>query len=175
MSTKFEAVTNLRDARVEGGADGAPWAGQYQVLTPHMRQAGGRLGMVMNRLPAGSVGCPFHWHTHEDEVFYVVSGRGVLRYGDEELREIGPGDCISCPAGSKRAHQIANPYDENLLYLAAGNYDAHEVCGYPDTGKILVRDLGTIGRMEATEYMDGEPEPPRIFGMHEGSTTKRKC
>lgn len=172
MSTKFEAVTNLADAPVEGGDASAPWASEYQVLTPHMREAGGRLGMVMNRLPPGSVGCPFHWHTHEDEVFYIVSGRGVLRYG-KTLRDIGPGDCISCPAGTKTAHQIANPYDEDLMYLAAGNYDANEVCGYPDTGKVMVRSLGTVGRLEAAEYMDGEPEPPRIFGLHDEFASKR--
>jgi len=88
MTTPFDPVTNIADAPVEGGDQKSPWNGQWQVLTPQMRDAGGRLGLVMNRLARGSVGCPFHWHTHEDEVFYVVSGRGVLRYG-EERREIG--------------------------------------------------------------------------------------
>jgi uncharacterized cupin superfamily protein len=165
MKMKSNPVTKLSEAPVEGGEDPAPWASQWQVLTPHMRDAGGSLGMVMNRLPPGSVGCPFHWHTHEDEIFYVVSGRGVLRYG-EELQDIGPGDCVSCPAGTETAHQIANPFEEDLMYLAVGRYDPHEVCGYPDTGKIMVRSLKKVGLLEAKPYMEGEPDPPRIFKLH---------
>ncbi len=165
MTTKFEPVTNLEEAPREGLDGQSPWNGSYQVLTPGMRDAGGKLGMVLNRLPPGGVGCPFHWHTHEDEVFYVVSGKGVLRYG-EDVREIGPGDCISCPAGTETAHQIANPFSEELVYLAAGNYEKHEVCGYPDTGKVMVRNLKTVGMLRSMDYMDGEPSPPKIFALH---------
>lgn len=161
MSNRFKPLTSLSEAKpITTGV--LPWKSQYQVLTPQMRGAGGRLGMVMNRLPPGNVGCPFHWHAHEDEVFYIVSGRGVLRYGDERY-EIGPGDCISCPANTKVAHQIANPFAEDLVYLAAGNYEPHEVCGYPDTGKIMVRNLQTVGMLEARGYMEGEPDPPTIL------------
>ncbi len=170
MSNAFRPITNINDAPSEGDESKGPWNAHYQVLTPNMREAGGRLGMVMNRLPAGAVGCPFHWHTHEDEVFYVVSGRGVLRYG-ETVQEIGPGDCISCPAGTKTAHQIANPNSEDLVYLAAGNYEPHEVCGYPDTGKIMVRSLQTVGTLQGQEYMDGEPTPPIIFELHKNSAS----
>ena len=32
------------------------------------------MGVVENTLPPGSVGCPFHWHLREDEVFFVLDG-----------------------------------------------------------------------------------------------------
>jgi uncharacterized cupin superfamily protein len=160
----FDPVINVRDAPEEGMGAPAPWAATWRVLTPHMREAGGSLGVVQNTLPSGSAGCPFHWHAREDEVFFVLSGRGVLRYGDQ-VREIGPGDCVSCPAGTRVAHQIANPFDEDLVYLAMGPYDPHEVCGYPDNGKVLVRDLRAVGRFEERDYMDGEPEAPLVFGL----------
>ncbi len=162
MSTAFSPITNLQDAPSEGGDAVAPWAAAWLVLTPHTREAGGRLGVVLNRLPTGSVGCPFHWHATEDEVFYVVSGRGVLRYGDETL-PLGTGDCVSCPAGKQVAHQIGNPYEEELLYLAIGNREPNVVCGYPDTGKVMVRHTQTVGQLEAQEYLAGEPNPPKIF------------
>ena len=92
------------------------------------------------------------------------SGRGVLRYG-EELIEISAGDCISCPAGTGTAHQIGNPFDEDLIYLSIGNHDPHEVCGYPDNGKILVRGLGKVGTLEERGYFEGEPERPRILDL----------
>lgn len=76
---------------------------------------------------------------------------------------IRAGDCISCPAGNGIAHQIANPYDDDLVYVAIGDNDPHEVAVYPDNGKVLVRSLKRIGRLESLEYMDGEPDRPTIF------------
>ena len=140
------------------------WGSSYKVVTPAMRPAGGSLGVSHNRLSKGHATCPFHYHLREDEVFYILSGRGVFRYGDT-LRDVGPGDCISCPAGTKTAHQLGNPHDDDLVYLAIGPYDPHEVCVYPDSGKILVRSEGTIGRLDATEYMTGEADIPPIFDL----------
>lgn len=170
-ASPFDPVCQLGQAPEESTGSPSPWAGRWRVLTPHMREAGGRLGVVHNTLPPGSVGCPFHWHHREDEVFYVLSGRGLLRYGDQ-VREIGPGDCISCPAGTRVAHQIGNPFDEDLVYLGIGPYEPDEICGYPDNGKVMVRALRTVGRLEPREYMDGEPEVPHILGMKEDATSR---
>lgn len=157
-------VVNARDVIEEGSDDHPVWGARWKVLTPSMRPRGGSLGVVENRLGPGMVGCPFHWHAREDEVFYVLSGRGVLRYGDT-LQEIGPGDCVACPAGTRVAHQICNPFDEELVYLAIGPYDPHEVCGYPDTGKVMVRTARQVGFFEPAAYMDGEPDPPAVLAM----------
>ena len=162
--TDFDPVLNVAQAPAEGTGGHAPWGGHWKVLTPRMRELGNGLGVIQNTLPPGSIGCPFLWHAREDEIFFVHSGRGVLRYGDM-VREISVGDCISCPAGSRVAHQIANPFDEDLVYLAIGPYDPHEVCGYPDNGKVFVRAIGQIGRLDKRPYMDGEPDPPLIFGL----------
>jgi uncharacterized cupin superfamily protein len=136
----------------------------YKVLTPSMRARGGSLGVNVTRLPPGNTSCPFHSHQREDEVFFVLSGRGVLRYGDT-LTEIRAGHCVSCPAGTGVAHQIANPFDADLVYIAMGPHDPNEVCVYPDSGKVMVRSLKTVGHLNATAYMEGEPEQPRIFEM----------
>jgi uncharacterized cupin superfamily protein len=144
--------------------EGAHWGGGFKPLTPALDALRGRLGANVSRVPPGRTGCPFHAHAREDEVFFVLSGRGVLRYGDQ-LHELRAGDCISCPAGSGVAHQIANPFDEDLVYLGVGLNDPHEVCTYPDSGKVLVRSLKTVGRLTKTEYMDGEAGTPRIFEL----------
>ena len=163
MSETVEPVINVADAQLIEHEKGR-WGGAYKVLTPSMRPRGGKLGVNETRLRPGHVTVPFHAHQLEDEVFYVVSGRGVLRYG-ETLRDIGPGDCISCPAGTGVAHQIANPFDEELVYLAIGNYEPNEVCTYPDSGKVLVRSVGKIGWLEKVDYMEGEPEQPKVLDL----------
>ena len=175
-------VVNVADAEEHTHLDGDHWGGHYKVLTPHLDEAkvpGGRprLGVNLTRLPPGRALCPFHWHQREDEVFYVLSGRGVLRYASgsdepDDLREIGPGDCISCPAGNGRAHQIANPFAEDLVYLAIGPDDADEVCVYPDSEKVMVRSLKQVGLLEVTPYMHGEPAAPDIFALAEAAGLK---
>lgn len=165
QATASAAVLNVADAEEHVMLQGR-WGHAYRVMTPEMRARGGNLGVSHNRLPPGFAASPFHFHIREDEVFYILSGRGVLRYGDQ-LRDVVAGDCISCPAGTGIAHQLANPYDEDLVYLAIGPHDPHEVCGYPDSGKVLVRALGQVGLLEKTPYMQGEPDVPRVFDLLE--------
>src|SRR5687768_16639409 len=139
MSSVPSHVVNVDEVEETGGESGS-WGSYDRRLTPSMRARGGRLGVSRTRIPPGRSGCPFHYHQREDEVFFVLSGRGVLRYGDD-VRTLRPGDCVSCPAGTKTAHQIANPFDEDLVYLAIGPHDPDEICVYPDSGKVMVRAL----------------------------------
>jgi uncharacterized cupin superfamily protein len=143
---------------------GAHYGAAFKCLTPSMVPRGGKLGVNRMRLEKGRTACPFHYHLREDEVFFVLSGRGVLRYGDT-LRDVRAGDCISCPAGTQVGHQLANPYDEDLVYLAIGPFDPHEVCVYPDSAKVLVRGVQMRGTVASKEYFDDEPDPPRIFEL----------
>jgi uncharacterized cupin superfamily protein len=157
-------IVNIDKVAETPWSGGKYWGCADRPLTPALEPRMGRLGMVATRVAPGQSGCPFHAHQLEDEVFYVLSGRGVFRYG-EELQEIGPGDAISCPAGTGVAHQIANPFDEDLVYLAIGMNDPNEVCIYPDSGKISVRSLKKVGVLAEMEYMAGEPEVPKVFEL----------
>jgi uncharacterized cupin superfamily protein len=156
-------VVNVDEVPEEAHFDGEHWGHAWKVLTPGMGRVG-RLGMSQTRLPPGRAAVPFHTHEREDEVFFVLCGRGVLRYG-ATLRELRAGDCVSCPAGTGIGHQIANPYDQDLVYLAVGLHDPHEVCTYPDTGKVMVRSLKRIGQLGHGPYMEGEPDTPKILEL----------
>jgi len=156
-------IVNVHDEPEKAGTSGHYGAASVP-LTPSMRPRGGKLGINRIRLEQGQTACPFHHHLREDEAFFVLEGRGVLRYG-AELHDIRAGDCISCPAGTKMAHQIANPYPEQLVYLAIGPFDPHEVCAYPDTGKVMVRGLKMLGKLAPKEYFEDEPNPPKIFEL----------
>lgn len=174
MAKKPLQVVNVNDIKEIEQRSGDHWGCFDKPLTPSMRPAGGRLGVNLTRVPPGRSACPFHAHQLEDEAFYIVSGRGMLRYGNR-LQEIGPGDCISCPAGTEIAHQLANPFDQDLTYLAIGPHDPDEVCTYPDNGKVLVRSLKRVGYLEVADYLDGEPEKPRIFDLIKEEHGKKKA
>ncbi|MHB1303681.1 MAG: cupin domain-containing protein [Acidiphilium sp.] len=157
----IDTAPELSDAEEEPWA--ARWGAPYKVLTSGMERRG-HLGINVTRLPPGRVSCPFHTHQLDDEAFLVLSGRGVLRYG-ETLTAVGPGDCVTCPAGTGIAHQFANPFDADFVYLGIGRNDPNEVCTYPDSGKVFVRALDRVGRFEATEYMEGEAAEPHILAL----------
>lgn len=119
------------------------------------------LGYCIVALDPGRRSCPYHFHHAEEEVFYVLEGRGKLRQGDgkgpEELVEVGPGDCISFPAGTGVAHQFINDGSLPFVYLAFSNRIPSDVAEYPDSDKINIRATRTILRRgPKLDYFDGE-------------------
>lgn len=51
------------------------------------------------------------------------------------------------------------------MYLAIGAFDPHEVCVYPDSDKVMVRGVKLRGRIAQMEYLEDEPQPPKIFAL----------
>ena len=121
------------------------------------------LGYSYDVVPPGKTGCPFHSHRAEEEMFFIVRGTGLLRYGSE-TRKIRAGDFICCPTGGPdTAHQIINDSSEELAYISVSTMMPAEVCEYPDSGKIgafggegdqRVRHLTRPA--QALDYWDGE-------------------
>jgi uncharacterized cupin superfamily protein len=118
------------------------------------------LGYSYDVLPPGKTGCPFHSHRAEEEMFFIVRGTGLLRYGSE-TRKIRAGDFICCPTGGpETAHQIVNDSGEPLEFISVSTMMPAEVCEYPDSGKIGAFGGGVVRHLTRTEqaldYWDGE-------------------
>jgi len=118
------------------------------------------LGFSFDVVPPGKTGCPFHSHRAEEEMFYIVRGTGLLRYGSE-TRKIRAGDFICCPTGGpETAHQIINDSQERLEYISVSTMMPAEVCEYPDSGKIGAFGGGEVRHLtrpaQALDYWDGE-------------------
>jgi uncharacterized cupin superfamily protein len=128
-----------------------------------------KLGYNLTVLPPGKAQCPFHNHHGEEEMFLILEGEGVLRFGNER-HAIRPHDVIACPTGGVEvAHQIINTGSVPLRYLAVSNVVDIETCQYPDSNKIMIGSgrrgeprLWKMFRMEdAVEYYERESnEPP---------------
>ncbi len=69
--------------------------------------------LAQARLPAGGATAPHH-HVQTEEIYYILSGQGSMRVG-EEIRGVGPGDAIAIPPGA--AHQITNTGADTLKFL----------------------------------------------------------
>jgi len=55
-----------------------------------------------------------HYHPRTEEIYYILSGQGQMRIG-EETRGVGPGDAIAIAPG--QAHQITNTGSTVLTFL----------------------------------------------------------
>ncbi|HXG24330.1 MAG TPA: cupin domain-containing protein [Chthonomonadales bacterium] len=55
-----------------------------------------------------------HYHPNTEEIYYILSGAGRIRMGEEE-RTVGPGDGIAIPPGEP--HQMENTGSTALVFL----------------------------------------------------------
>src|SRR5262245_51721464 len=114
------------------------------------------VGINLVELEPRKQSCPFHWHLLEEEHFFVLAGRCVLRTteGRYEMRAM---DYVCFPAGTRVAHCFENPFDQPCRLLAIGTRCQDEIAVYPDSGKMKLRALATIlpWSEESLDYWEG--------------------
>jgi uncharacterized cupin superfamily protein len=124
---------------------------------PHAhRGAGGHpFDLEAGRLAPGEIGCPFHRHLAQWELFVFTAGTGTVRHG-HELREVAAGDGVLHPPGA--AHSLRNTGTENLDYLLIADNPPLDVVHYPDSGKWGFHPDGGFYRPDYVDYWHGEEE-----------------
>lgn len=154
-------VVNVEEPEWMSRPHGERFGGRGKRLGP---AAGGvKLGCSFYEIPPGKTAFPFHYHLANEEAAYILSGSGTLRIGEETV-PIGEGDYIAFPPSPDLAHQIINTGSTVLTYLALATALEPEICGYPDSKK-LVLFAGTWEKPvlrkimrdpEPVDYWDGE-------------------
>jgi uncharacterized cupin superfamily protein len=115
-----------------------------------------KLGYQIGRLPPGSAFCPYHWHTAEEEFFYVIRGAATLRTPDGE-RTIAAGDFAAFPVGPAGAHGVRNHTNEPCDILMVANVDRGDTCFYPDSRKAAIEAADLIVPTDVPmTYLQGE-------------------
>jgi uncharacterized cupin superfamily protein len=93
-----------------------------------------KVGVRRIQVPAGGWSTPAHEHGLDEEIFYVLAGRGVSWQGGE-VSPVRAGDCIVYLAGGG-AHTVHAL--EPLDLLAFGERHEDESVGFPRLGLSLV-------------------------------------
>ena len=155
------------------GAPGSevPEAFQGATVAPISPRIGARkLGYNLTEVPPGKSAFPFHNHYANEEMFFILSGEGELRIGEQRY-PVRANDVIACPpGGSETAHQLRNTSSSEVLrYLSVSTAISPDYVQYPDSGKsgaavYLGRDengrpkaIRLINREGANlDYWDGE-------------------
>jgi uncharacterized cupin superfamily protein len=144
MSTSAPPITHFDDAR----------AFEYEL--GHLRgrwtllgEAAGSAGVGVRRIeiPAGAWSTPAHEHGRSEEIFYVLSGRGVS-WQAGRIAEVGAADCIVylARAGAHSLHAA-----EALDVLAFGPRHRDETVGFPRLGMSLVGNRAVETRPGSVE------------------------
>ena len=101
-------------------------------------------------LPAGKANYLFHSHQTAWEFYWIFSGRGSVRLGNE-IKQITAGDFFICPPGC--AHPINAETD--ITYAVIANNVPTDICFCPDSQKWIALPDRICFR-EKLDYFDGE-------------------
>src|SRR6266508_3544529 len=85
--------------------EGSRFGGRRQRVG--MRIGAQRLGYSFFTVPPGKAAFPYHTHSGNEEMIYVIGGEGTLRFGKEEIA-VSAGIVVACPPGSDYPHQLIN-------------------------------------------------------------------
>jgi uncharacterized cupin superfamily protein len=135
MTKPSRPILNLDQAPFSTWKHGSSFEADISWLGQAMGSR--KLGFNVAIVPPGKRVFPYHQHSAQEELFFILEGRGSIRLGARTL-PIRQGDFISIPPGPGSAHQIINDSEAPLRYLAVSTMEVPEVAEYPDIGKIGV-------------------------------------
>jgi uncharacterized cupin superfamily protein len=146
-------ITHFDEAERE-----APELGHLRSVWTYLGDAAGSVFVGVNRIEVadGAWATPAHEHGAEEEIFYVLSGRGIS-WQDGRTAEIGAGDCMVYLPG-EGAHTLHGV--DGLAVLAFGLRREEESVGFPRQG------LSRVGN-RAVETMPGSVDEIPIQWLRE--------
>lgn len=131
---------------------------EYYKYEVTKRNAGG-CEVAIYEIPPKKANYPYHYHMKNEEVFYVISGAGILETPDGD-RDISAGDVVVCPPNENGAHRIFNPSEtETLTYIDFDTVNSPEVVHYPHSGKVGVISeefYAFYKKVADVDYYEGE-------------------
>jgi uncharacterized cupin superfamily protein len=114
-----------------------------------------QFGVNLVRLPPGTWSSQRHWHSHEDELVYVLEGEAVLvtDRGEETMRA---GDCAGFKAGERDGHCLQNRSNADVVILTVGSRHPEDGGEYSDIDMIFTGNRyagkGSYRKKDGTPY-----------------------
>jgi uncharacterized cupin superfamily protein len=107
-------------------------------------------GVNLVRLGPGGQSALRHFHTHEEEMIYLLEGELTLitNVGEQVMRA---GMCVGFPANTGDAHHLVNRGEAVAVYLEIGSRVEADNGYYPDDDLCWLQD-GTGGHKDGSPY-----------------------
>jgi uncharacterized cupin superfamily protein len=125
-------------------------------LRQRLGAAGGLkdFGVNLMRLPPGEWSSQRHWHSHEDELVYVLEGELVLvEDGGETL--LRAGDCAAFPKASGDGHHMINRSSAVAVYLEVGSRHPDDLTTCSDIDLMSANSDGRFVHKDGSPYPEG--------------------
>lgn len=129
---KHPHIINVKDAEPLTVAKGEKFSFTRHRLSS---SAGSKdIGCSWYEIPPGKQAFPHHAHLGNEEAFFILSGEGECRIGNERFA-VKSGDYVACPAGEENAHSLVNTGTTPLTYLGISTTNHIDITVYPDSKK----------------------------------------
>lgn len=108
-------------------------------------------GVNITMLPPNCWSSQRHWHTHEDEMIYIIEGEAVLVENDLET-SLKAGDFAAFPKNSKNGHHLINKSDRPVIYIEIGSRNMNDVTYCSDIDMKSANSDGIFTKNDGTPY-----------------------
>lgn len=158
MDNREILITNKELIKSQHKCEHEPY--EYNKYEITKRSKGGQCYVAIYEIPPQKSNYPYHYHLKNEEVFYIISGEGVLETPNGN-KAISVGDIIVCPPSEQGAHRIINTsLTEMLVYLDFDTINSPEVVFYPNSDKVGIIVHGESStfykRNINVDYYEGE-------------------
>jgi uncharacterized cupin superfamily protein len=99
-----------------------------------------RIGVHIVRLEPGRESTQYHYHDADEEFLYILQGRALAEIGEERF-EVGAGDFMGFATPSP-PHTLVNAFDQDLVYLMAGERNPNDIVHYPRIRRSMIKGPG---------------------------------
>ena len=127
-----------------------------QRVRQRLGNAGGLkdFGVNLMHLPPGNWSSQRHWHSHEDELVYVLEGELIL-IEDEGETILRAGDCAAFPKNSGNGHHMINKSSAMAIYLEVGSRAPTDLTTCSDIDMKSANADGRFVHKDGTPYPEG--------------------
>lgn len=132
----IEKILVTRKEELKPKHTGSHPAYVYDKYEAVPKNSGSQCAVVFYDIAPGKSSYPLHYHSGSEEIFYIISGQGVVETSDGEIA-VSAGSVVFCPAGEGGAHKLTNTSDSAVLtYIDIDTVPKTDMCYYPKSGKI---------------------------------------
>lgn len=130
---------------------------KYEVIK---RNKNSRCNVAIYEIPPRKANYPYHYHLNSEEVFYIISGNGILETPSGN-KTISAGDVIVCPPTEKGAHRILNSSETEILtFIDFDTVGYPDIAYYPKSNKVGIVLNGETNKFYNSntnvDYYEGE-------------------
>ncbi|MFZ5353125.1 MAG: cupin domain-containing protein [Bacillota bacterium] len=158
MNNQYIIITNMNEITPTHKCEHEPF--EYYKHEVIKRSKENQCYVAIYEIPPQKSNYPYHYHLQNEEVFYIISGSGVLETPDGN-KPISAGDIIYCPPNEKGAHRVINTSQTTpLVYLDFDTINNPDVVFYPKSDKvglIVQCESSTFYKRDSNvDYYEGE-------------------